>query len=160
MRKCFISEAESHNMISEYQRQMINATSGSSPLLTIINPYLIQDQSISLILNTEVTTSNIVQPETERLQPVEGSVLCMYNIVKDVVIYDEELYNEILSDIENECIKYGEIINKGIEHMPIRSEYAVVKVFYRTPQQAKAAQLYLSGRRFAGRIVLTSIENK
>ena len=160
LKKCYIGENEGPNDIPDKEKRRLKATNGPSPLVSIMNPLLLQNSSIADILNPEVISSVIVQPETELIQPNVGNVLCMYNIVKDVTLYDQELLTETLQDLESECVRFGEIIDKKVEHMPIRSEYAVVKFFYKTPQQAKNAQIALAGRRYAGRAVLTSVETQ
>ena len=160
VRKCYIGENEGPNDIPEKEKRRLKATNGPSPLLSIMNPLLLQNPSIADILNPDVISSVIVQPETEQIQPNVGNVLCLYNIVKDIVLYDQELLTETLQDIESECIRYGDIIDRKVEHLPIRSDYAVVKFFYKTPQQAKNAQLAIAGRRYAGRAVITSVETQ
>ena len=160
VRKCYIGENEGPNSLSDQEKRRLKVTNGLSGLVSIMNPYIIQNPSIADILNPDVIASVVVQPETEKLQPNKGTVLCLYNIVKEIVLYDSEMKDETLADIENECSKYGEIIDMKIEHLPIKTDFAVVKVYYKTPEQAKTAQLAVSGRRYAGRFVITSLEEE
>lgn len=136
----------------------MQTTAGLSNNYAIVNPNLLEEKSIPDILNPEIVAATPVSPQIENMQPLGGSVLCIYNIVKSMVLYEQDLVNEIRAEMEEECAKYGAINNVAIEQLPLRSEFAVVKIYYESPESAKKAQLALSGRRYAGRIVITSIE--
>ena len=160
VKKCFIGDNEGPASIPEKEKRRIKVTNGPTSLISVINPLILDQPSISDILNPDVTASAIVQPETERIQPPPGSVLHIYNIAKEMIMYDPDLLDEFVQDISSECQKYGEIADIKVEHLPIRSDYAVVKVFFKSPENAKDAQMSLSGRRYAGRLVITSLESE
>lgn len=157
VKRCFISEGEGPNRLGPAHVHRMHTSAGPSPLLSTINPYLLDNPSIADILNPDVPVSMVVQPETERLQPLGGRTLCLYNIAKDLVLFDAELMNELLTDVVEECEHYGTVTDSRIEHLPIRSDYAVVKITFADPADTKEAQLALSGRRYAGRLCITSI---
>ena len=55
----------------------------------------------------------------------------------------------------------GRVFDVSVEPLPtnvsLPSDYAVVKVVYEDPKAAKEAQIALSGRRYAGRLVITQL---
>lgn len=160
VRKCFIGDNEGPSRLTEKEKRMIKSTNGPSHMVSVINPAILDHPCIADILNPDVPTSSIVQPETERIQPVSGSVLHIYNIAKEMIMYDTDLLEEFIQDILGECQKYGEITDTKVDHLPITSDYAVVKVFFKSAENAKNAQLAISGRRYGGRLVITSLENE
>ncbi|EAY17566.1 hypothetical protein TVAG_453940 [Trichomonas vaginalis G3] len=131
---------------------------GPTKLVSVVAPNLLNNPCIADILNSEMTVSSLIQQETEENQIGDETVLCLYNIAKDYILMDPELTNEFLSDITEECQKYGTILDYKIDPMEHQNDYGVVKIRYKTPEEAKRAQLNLAGRRYEGRLVITSVE--
>ena len=74
-------------------------TNGPTSLISVINPLILDQPSISNNLNPGVVASAIAQPETERIQQQPDPVLYIYNIAKEMIKYDPDLLNEFVHDI-------------------------------------------------------------
>lgn len=87
------------------------------------------------------------------------NVLCLMNMVSSEELQSDETFDEIFDDIQEECAKFGTIRSMQIPRPS--GEYAVTgvgKIFieYTKPAEASAASEALAGRKFQGRIVVTS----
>ncbi|XP_017053716.1 splicing factor U2AF 50 kDa subunit [Drosophila ficusphila] len=86
-------------------------------------------------------------------------VLCLLNMVLPEELLDDEEYEDILSDIKQECTKYGEVrsikIPRPIGKSPQRG-CGKVFVQFESVEECQKALKALSGRKFSGRIVMTS----
>merc|ERR1712112_86458 len=90
-------------------------------------------------------------------QPTEE--LCLLNMVVEEELQDEEEYEDILDDIRDECSKFGTV--KSIEiprPVPGVEVPGLGKVFieFSNCDECQSAQLSLTGRKFANRVVVTS----
>ncbi|KAI9016309.1 hypothetical protein CLU79DRAFT_764373 [Phycomyces nitens] len=86
-------------------------------------------------------------------------VLQLMNMVTPEELENDEEYRDIWEDIEEECAKFGEIVDMKIPRPHAnQSVPGLGKIFVRfnTNQQTMAAVRSLAGRRFADRIVLAS----
>ena len=89
-------------------------------------------------------------------------VLCLMNMVEPNELKDDQEYQDILEDIEEECQKYGTVRSIEIPRPSRRGDDEPVpglgKVFieFDSATEAQRAQLNLTGRRFAHRVVVTS----
>ncbi|KAI7863919.1 hypothetical protein BDF14DRAFT_1839943 [Spinellus fusiger] len=86
-------------------------------------------------------------------------VLQLMNMVTPEELENEDEYRDIWEDIEEECAKFGEIVDMKIPRPHTNQVVAGMgKIFVRftTSQQTMAAVRSLAGRRFADRIVLAS----
>jgi len=87
-------------------------------------------------------------------------ILCLLNMVDPEQLRDDQVYEEIIEDIVEECRKYGRL--RSIEIPRPRKDGSHVaglgKVFveFDSATEAQRAQLNLAGRRFDNRIVVTS----
>jgi len=86
-------------------------------------------------------------------------VLCLLNMVVAEELQDEEEYEDILDDIRDECGKFGTV--KSIEiprPVPGVEVPGCGKVFieFSSSDECQTAQLSLTGRKFANRVVVTS----
>ncbi|EAY18643.1 hypothetical protein TVAG_062480 [Trichomonas vaginalis G3] len=133
---------------------------GGQNYYSVINRKLLENPNLIDILNTNINPSVVITPDVEKLQPESGTFLYIYNIAKSVIVFEHDLIEELIIDIQQECSKFGNVLDVEVEQLPIRSDYAVIKVKFSTPSEAKAAQLALSGRRYGGRVVITSVEDK
>ncbi|KAH8401129.1 hypothetical protein KR009_003163 [Drosophila setifemur] len=87
-------------------------------------------------------------------------VLCLLNMVLPKELLDDEEYEDIRTDIQQECAKYGEIRSLKVprpkdETYPQRG-CGKVFVQFESVEDCQKAMRALSGRKFAGRIVMTS----
>lgn len=100
-------------------------------------------------------------------QPTKILVLLNMLHPHEYYLTDEE-HKELIEDVESECRKYGKVVQIVIPRLPkkpkedemldIPKGSGVGKVFveYETREQAQKAQQELAGRKFQGRIVVTS----
>lgn len=90
----------------------------------------------------------------------EGRVLQLLNMVTAEELIDNDDYQEICEDIEEECEKYGKILEMKIPRPSggSRQSAGVGKIYikYDTPESAKKALQALAGRKFADRTVVTT----
>jgi len=89
-----------------------------------------------------------------------GRVLQLLNMVTAEELIDNDDYEEICEDIQEECSKYGTIIEMKIPRPSggSRQSTGVGKIFlkYEKPEEAKLALEKLAGRKFADRTVVTT----
>jgi len=86
-------------------------------------------------------------------------VLCLLNMVTEDELQDDEEYEEITEDVKEECNKYGNV--KSIEiPRPIKGVDVpgVGKIFveFISKAECQKANIALTGRKFASRVVVTS----
>ena len=90
----------------------------------------------------------------------ESRVLQLLNMVTPEELIDNEDYEEICEDIQEECSKYGEILEMKIPRPSggSRQSAGVGKIYlkYDTNESAKKALQNLAGRKFADRTVVTT----
>lgn len=87
-------------------------------------------------------------------------VLCLLNMVLPEELLDDEEYQDIRTDIQLECAKYGEVRSLKIPR-PLgqaESQQGCGKVFvqFECVEDCQKALKALTGRKFSGRIVMTS----
>ncbi|KAI9236638.1 MAG: hypothetical protein BYD32DRAFT_369523 [Podila humilis] len=90
---------------------------------------------------------------------VPTHVLQLLNMVSPEELEDEQEYEDILEDIRDECLKFGQVRDVKIPRpIPGETVSGVGKIFvmYSSPEEATTALRALSGRKFADRTVLTS----
>lgn len=132
---------------------------GPTKLISILDPEIIKNASISDILNTDIPITKVIQPETEFNQHDNGKCLYLYNIIPSRLL-NTSLAKEVETDVEEECKSFGAVKNVMSLPGPIFCNYGIVKVEFEEYKNAKKAQISLSGRRYDGRIVITSLENE
>ncbi|XP_017077385.2 splicing factor U2AF 50 kDa subunit [Drosophila eugracilis] len=98
-------------------------------------------------------------PSLQSTGGVATEVLCLFNMVLPEELLDNEEYEDILTDIKQECAKYGEVRSIRIPR-PIGQNppQGLGKVFvqFESVQDCQKALTALSGRKFSGRIVMSS----
>ena len=147
-------------MLDDNERRKMKISEGPSNLLTVLSPYMREKPCIADILNPDVPVSVVIHQETERLQKSTGSTLLLYNIAPQITLYDNDECIDIINDIKDECNKFGKVLECMVDKLiseALPSDYAVVKVIFENHNDAKDAQIALSGRRYAGRIVITQL---
>lgn len=84
-------------------------------------------------------------------------VLCLMNMVTEEDLVNDEEYEDILEDVREECIKYGNVVSLEIPRPGI-DEKGIGKVFveFSSTSECQRAQAALTGRKFANRVVVTS----
>ncbi|XP_016977902.1 splicing factor U2AF 50 kDa subunit [Drosophila rhopaloa] len=86
-------------------------------------------------------------------------VLCLLNMVLPEELLDDEEFEDIRSDIKEECTKYGDVrtikIPRPMGQSPQRG-CGKVFVQFESVEDCQKALTALSGRKFSGRIVMTS----
>lgn len=86
-------------------------------------------------------------------------VLCLMNMVDVQELDDDDEYEGIMEDVREECGKYGIVMNVEIPR-PIGGievpGCGKIFVEYRNTDEALKAQQALAGRKFGGRVVVTS----
>ncbi|XP_043644237.1 splicing factor U2AF 50 kDa subunit [Drosophila teissieri] len=86
-------------------------------------------------------------------------ILCLLNMVLPEELLDNEEFEDIRTDIKQECAKYGEVrsikIPRPVGPFPKRG-CGKVFVQFESVEESQKALKALSGRKFSGRIVMTS----
>ena len=160
VRRAFIDESNKSSLLDDNERRKMKISEGPSNLLTVLSPYMREKPCIADILNPDVPVSVVIHQETERLQKSTGSTLLLYNIAPQITLYDNDECIDIINDIKDECNKFGKVLECMVDKLiseALPSDYAVVKVIFENHNDAKDAQIALSGRRYAGRIVITQL---
>lgn len=160
IRPSFLPVSAFPNIQTEMERRQCQLYAGPSQFVSVVNENLIKNACIADVLNIDLPASTIIQSSTEEAQIGTETVLCLYNIAKEYVLMDQELTAEFLTDITEECQKYGRILDCKLEPLPFQSDYGVIKLQYDSPEAAKRAQIHLAGRRYEGRIIVTSVEDQ
>lgn len=117
--------------------------------------------SLSSLLSTPTTNSSSVAPNSQNNTP--SNILCLANMLSPKDIDTPEDYAEILEDVRTECLRHGAVVSihlpqpKSDVYPPTNS--CKIFVEFANVQQAQAASLALCGRKYNGRIVLTSFCN-
>ncbi|KAB5581069.1 hypothetical protein GE09DRAFT_1213499 [Coniochaeta sp. 2T2.1] len=97
---------------------------------------------------------------TTSTDPDVSRVLQLLNMVTPEELMDNDDYEEIKEDVQEECSKYGTVVELKIPRPsgPSRSSAGVGKIFvkYDTPDAAQKALRALAGRKFADRTVVTT----
>ncbi len=151
------------------QRASIGAKSNQiyvDPLEYLTDP---ERQAIANLLNPQIPVqAALANLQSQGLLFVEPTrILVLLNLVSEKELEDDEEFEELVSDIKAECSKYGPIRNVIIPRpeQDVNSEnyysnknqgVGKVLVEYETKEQAKQAQTNLAGRKYNGRIVVTS----
>ncbi|KAM8713631.1 hypothetical protein ACLKA7_013882 [Drosophila subpalustris] len=123
---------------------------------------LIVQRAIAGVRSLASTQLPVVQVpgfSTECITSQATEVLCLLNMVVHEDLMDDEEYEDIRKDIKQECAKYGKVkslkIPRPIGESP-QSGCGKVYVRFETVEDCKKALNALSGRKFSGRIVMTS----
>jgi splicing factor U2AF subunit len=84
-------------------------------------------------------------------------VLCLMNMITEEELVQDEEYEDILEDVREECVKYGNVVSLEIPR-PGVDERGIGKVFveFSSQNECQRAQAALTGRKFANRVVVTS----
>ncbi|KAH3914690.1 U2 snRNP auxiliary factor large subunit [Parastagonospora nodorum] len=88
-----------------------------------------------------------------------GRVVCLMNMVTSDELINDEEYEEIKEDIEEECQKYGPIVETKIPRPAgARSSLGVGKIYikYQDTESAQRAIKALAGRQFSRRTVVAT----
>lgn len=159
VRRAFVDGGDSGLLDANEQRKM-KLSEGPSNLLTVLSPHMREKPCVADVLNPEVPVSVVIHQETERLQKPTGATLLLYNIAPQIALYDNDECIDIINDVKDECNKFGRVRECMVDKLiseALPSDYAVVKVIFENSEDAKDAQIALSGRRYAGRIVITQL---
>ena len=108
--------------------------------------------------------------------PVPTSILLLLNMINPEDLYEDEDYEgnilflanlmngiDIFADVQEECSKYGNILEVKIPRPMEEEEVAGVgKIFvrYKTSEEAHEAHRALAGRRFAERTVIAAFQDE
>ncbi|KAH8398975.1 hypothetical protein KR222_006410 [Zaprionus bogoriensis] len=123
---------------------------------------LVVQRSIAGVRNLVATQLPVLQVPgfpTELSTGQATEVLCLLNMVLPEELLDDEEYEDIRRDIKQECAKYGKVKSLRIPRPRVDSpKGGCGKVFVRfeSVEDCKKALNALSGRKFSGRIVMTS----
>jgi splicing factor U2AF 65 kDa subunit len=124
------------------------------------------NSSVAAILNLNVKADAAIGSlvATRGLSMLPTRILCLFNMFRDED-YDlnEDDYRELYEDIKSEIRKFGKVKALVIprERKKGKQDKVICKpgkvfVCYDTVEQAQQAQTEFAGRRFQGRIILTS----
>jgi len=86
-------------------------------------------------------------------------VLCLMNMISEDELKDEEVYEDILEDIREECCKYGNVRSLEIPRPMAGTDVrGIGKVYieFADKNECQKAQAALTGRKFDNRVVVTS----
>ncbi|KAF2681988.1 hypothetical protein K458DRAFT_391502 [Lentithecium fluviatile CBS 122367] len=89
----------------------------------------------------------------------KSRVLCLLNMVTADELINDDDYEEIKEDVQEECEKYGPILEVKIPRPAgVRSSAGVGKIYikYDTPESAQKAIKALAGRQFSRRTVVVT----
>ncbi|KAF1975179.1 hypothetical protein BU23DRAFT_552594 [Bimuria novae-zelandiae CBS 107.79] len=89
----------------------------------------------------------------------KSRVVCLMNMVTPDELLNDEEYEEIKEDIQEECSKYGTILEIKVPRPAgVRSSAGVGKIYikYEDPEKAQTAIKSLAGRQFSRRTVLAT----
>ncbi|XP_034477997.1 splicing factor U2AF 50 kDa subunit [Drosophila innubila] len=123
---------------------------------------LVVQRAIAGVRSLVTTQLPVVQvpgfsPESISSQATE--ILCLLNMVLYEELMDDEEYEDIRKDIKQECAKYGKVKSLKIPRLVGEAPQGgcgKVYVRFETAEDCKKALNALSGRKFSGRIVMTS----
>jgi splicing factor U2AF subunit len=160
VRRSFLHQNEGARGLDQKEAKRAAIAAGPSAMFSVVSPLMRDKPCVADILNPAVQIAVVIRPETERLQESTGRTLRIFNIAPLLTLYDPDVCREIASDVREECQKFGrvadcEIVRLASETLP--SDFAVVKVVFEDPDEAKDAQMALAGRRYAGRLVVTQL---
>ena len=133
---------------------------GPSNKYAVVSPQLRTKPCVADILDCDVPVTIQIRPETERLQPSTGTVLNIFNVAPMLATFDQDVCQEIVDNMRDECERFGNVVSCTIERLgsePLPCDYAVVRVTFESLEDAKKAQLGISGRRYGGRTVITQL---
>lgn len=126
---------------------------------------------IANIFSTIATIANNVSSES--LKPTK--TLIILNAIDITVPFDDESYQNLMDDIEEECSNYGKIVSiriPKVEEIVVEDsngearyierdlDFGKIFVEYETVEASELAQKELSGRRYNGRMVITSFHHE
>merc|ERR1740117_2371954 len=98
------------------------------------------------------------------LQPVQltapSTVVVLQNMVSPDELKDPEEYEDIVEDVNQECSGYGTVKSvfiprPGTDKVNAANEVGKIFVEYGTVEMAQACMAAVSGRKFAGRVIMT-----
>jgi splicing factor U2AF subunit len=120
---------------------------------------------LNLSTKVENVLANLAQYGDLHVHPTK--ILVLLNLVSLNDLAKDDVYNEIYRDIYHECAKYGRVVNlliprptpdKDLDDPTHDKGPFVGRIFieYENAQQAQRAQQALAGRRYQGRLVVTT----
>jgi len=110
--------------------------------------------TIADVLNLDIDITKI---ETV-LPPSVGSVLRIFNVSNS---RDQKELEVVRADMHEECAFFGKVLESYVDHVfdcLVEHVYPPINVRFESPNDAKKAQIGISGRKYCGRIVITSID--
>lgn len=123
---------------------------------------LIVQRSIAGVRNLVANQLPVLQVPGFPMDVTTGKpteVLCLLNMVLPSELLDNDEYEDIRTDIKQECAKYGKVkslkIPRPSDELP-QGGCGKVFVRFESIDDCKKALNALSGRKFSGRIVMTS----
>ena len=161
--RCFRRDGDGPAGLDRNEKFKMSATAGPSNMYTVVSPLLRDHPSIADILNTDIQVAVTVHPETESIfdpSLSEYNHLLIYNVAPETSMIDESFYTEVLTEMREECSKYGKVLDVSVQIPPNQAHkcgYEVINVEFEDGKSAKNAQLQISGRRYRGRLVITQL---
>jgi hypothetical protein len=160
VRRSFLPQNEGARALDQKEAKRAAIAAGPSTMCSVVSPLMRDKPCVADILNPAVQIAVVIRPETERLQESTGRTLQIFNVAPMLALCDADVCQEIAADVREECQRFGrvvgcEIIKLASETLP--SDFAVVRVVFEDPNDAKEAQMALAGRRYAGRLVITQL---
>lgn len=149
--------------IDPKMKEKVKRETGKSQYLTVLSPYMNQCDSvpsIADIFDPSMSLNAVIRKETEELQPATGKYLLIFNIVKFNVFNEQTLFESTKRNIFLECNKFGKVISTTLGSFfknQLLCDNAVACVTFENAEDAKAAQIGISGRRYQGRLAITQI---
>lgn len=160
-------------MMSDHQMMSTGGdhVSGGNVAQQQQQPPLQQQQSsaeLSFILNLtnriETVLAFTAQNCPVQLDPTR--VLVLYNMLSENDLVNDQVYEEIYSDVRSECSNFGQIqsivIPRNLDQQQQQEGTQTAAVMgriyveYKTIQEAQRAQQTLAGKKYQGRMVVTS----
>lgn len=144
------------------QRSNHLCNEGPTRLLSVLTPRIQKDLSFVNVFDMNQSITTTVHIETEHVEPIGGyRTLCLFNIAPKESLTDNDVWHEIEEDIIEQCNEFGKVEDINVSELPLAtlpSDFAVVRVLFASPEDARDAQLGLAGLRYNGRIVITCLD--
>ena len=84
-------------------------------------------------------------------------ILCLRNVVKELNIDDEDVYNEVCEDVKYECEKYGKVMDIFMPRKDVEDNdtpgMGNVYIMFESVEQSKLARKFLSLKRYNNKLV-------
>lgn len=115
----------------------------------------IPQSSASLLLKAPTTTAAVLSSPSS--EPSKSKVIKLSNMVTATDLEDDEMYQELLEDVADECNKHAKVIKvvvpRGVKGQGLDPDIGKIFVLFDNVDGAEKALKAVAGRRFNGTTV-------